>query len=152
MRVASSKIAFASNAIAIVESAEILFLTAEANKQHSKPRMMKTYLGAIVLSSFGLELLLKSVHVFLNENDQFHSGHHLFNLSDNILKDQIATKFLSQRSVPLHPFLENHSNSFQDWRYFAENNKGKLNFEIDNVRALTKILKDIVMEYKNENT
>ena len=146
MPIASDKIVFANSAIAAADSAEILFLTSDAISQSAQPLMIKTFLGATILSSFGLELLLKSIHVFQSRENTFPSGHNLedlFNALSDQLKIRIQNDFSERAGSELEAFLTNHARSFEEWRYFAEETEGV----IKSVRTLTGILKGVVNEY-----
>ena len=150
MPIASDKIVFANSAIAAADSAEILFLTSDAISQSAQPLMIKTFLGATILSSFGLELLLKSIHVFQSRENTFPSGHNLedlFNALSDQLKIRIQNDFSERAGSELEAFLTNHARSFEEWRYFAEKTEGVINFDMKSVRTLTGILKDVVNEY-----
>jgi len=155
MPIASNKIVFANSAIAAADSAEILFLTSDATRQGSQPLMVKTFLGSTILGSFGLELLLKSIHVFQSEENRFPSGHNLeelFNKLPTQLKVRIQDEFSQSTSCKLESFLTGHARSFEEWRYFAERTEGTISFDMKGVRTLTSILKNIVNESANENT
>jgi membrane-associated phospholipid phosphatase len=70
-----------SNAIAIADSAELLFMTVDATVIKEPKLALKTFIGGTVLCSFGIELLFKCVHSLLNADTKFPSGHVLKNFS-----------------------------------------------------------------------
>lgn len=137
----------AANAISVADSAEVLFLTCDANIGTTNEIAGKTFIGAAVLCSFGIEMLLKTIHSYLGSDTTFPSGHDLRSLFDSVtdreIKDSLAAGFNSTTGRDLVDFLNSHRKAFQDWRYFSESTSN-INFDVGDARALTKLLKSTV--------
>lgn len=126
-----------SRAAAIVEGAAT---DAPSNDRELGASM----LGSIVLRSFGLELLLKSIHARLDPNHSYKRGHCLKTLFQDIpdrsIQSRLKLDFYTATEQNLMEFLDLHSTAFEDWRYFLEA-RASLGFSVANANVLDRLLR-----------
>jgi hypothetical protein len=150
MPFATNKNLLANNALAAAESAEILFLTSNSTMSTQPLLAAKTFIGAAMLASFGIEMLLKSICAFKSCSTEFPRGHNLSTLFNKIpdasMRQEIRRKFEMESGGVLDAFLHSHAQAFKEWRYFSENTGGELKFSATQTRLLTKILKEVVLQ------
>jgi hypothetical protein len=143
-----------SNAIAVADSAELLFMTTEASMIDVPKLAGTTFIGGSILCSLGIELLLKCIHSFLNADTKFPTGHNIEKLFSDIpdksIKNTLISQYNSETGKKLEDFLLKHKRSFEDWRYFSESTND-VSFDCSDSRVLTKILKDKVNSLRGGN-
>jgi hypothetical protein len=141
------------NATAVADSANALFLMSNAFLTE-QPQMAADYaISTAILCSFGIELLLKSIHSCLTVDTSFPSGHNLEKLFKDIPDEEVKTTledlYSAERGKKLQDFLLQHKSAFQAWRYFSEPTSNA-NFDYLDAMALTEILKNKVMSLVNK--
>jgi hypothetical protein len=138
----------AANAISVADSSELLFMVATATASEAISLAGKTSIGGIILCSFSIELLLKSIHSLLASDTTFPGGHNLralFNdISDDNLKIILTDYYGNKTGEDIQDFLLSHEIAFEEWRYFSASNSN-VKFDIGNARILVEILKAEVL-------
>jgi hypothetical protein len=88
----------------------------------------------IVTLSFTIELLLKSLHYSAVNDNKLIEGHDLKELFNDLPRDmQDKIRYAFKKRLPNYSLfdemLDEHRNSFKDWRYFYEKKFGSFNYQ-----------------------
>jgi hypothetical protein len=145
----SNPIKFANNAIIMLTAGDILNNISNTKdlNQDNKLLFSAGFIGGATLTTFAIELLLKSIMVFTSGNNSFVKGHELNKLFTAIKDEKLKTSIIdsfenhSSTSNKLQYFLELHLKSFIDWRYFGEDKQNSISINIGAAILLVNILR-----------
>jgi len=132
------------DSIAIGCASNVLFTRFDEFLETQNLELFKSsFLGAVILNSFAIELSIKAIHA-QGDSCEFPSGHKLQDLFDQLpieTKKDISDKFsTSTNGHCLNEFLKMHNTSFQDWRYIAESKNNDFEYNFSDSRKLLAIL------------
>ena len=98
----------------------------------SHPEMLGTATAAILLTSFGVEIAIKTLHAQTNPNERPPRGHELLDLFDALDPDSKVSADRILRTLPaigqsdwvgrknIRECIKLGSRNFTDWRYMSE--------------------------------